>query len=115
MPEQTNEIRISNVITLDKMNLSQGILNQIKFKFSHENPKFAENRRLGFSNFQTPQTINLYQETEDFVKFPRGLIKDLFEIIPNISIDDQTAVNPVDLPDSQIQLRPYQDKKRLPP
>ena len=110
MPEQTNEIRISNVITLDKTNLSQGVLNQVKFQFSHENPKFAENRRLGFSNFQTPQTINLYQETEDSIKFPRGLIKDLFQIIPNIKVDDQTAINRVEFPKSTIELREYQEK-----
>ena len=110
MPEHTNKIRVSNVITLDKGNLDPGKVAGIKLKFSFDNPKFLENQRLGFSNYSTNKTINLYQETEDSIKFPRGLVKDLFEIIPNISIEDHTATNPVDPPDSQIQLRPYQQK-----
>ena len=110
MPEQLNEIRISNVVTLDKANLSQGILNQIKFQFSRENPKFAENLRLGFSNFQTPQTVDLYEDGEDAISFPRGLVGKLSRLVPNIEIEDNTSTNPVKFPPSEITLRPYQEK-----
>ena len=110
MPEHSNEVRISNVITLDKTNLDPGKVAGIRLKFSFDNPKYLENQRLGFSNYSTNKTINLYQETEDFVKFPRGLVKDLFEIIPNVSIEDQTATNPVEFPKSNIELREYQEK-----
>jgi superfamily II DNA or RNA helicase len=110
MPEQTNEIRISNVITLDKTNLDPGTLGNIRLRFSYDNPKYLENQRLGFSNYSTNRTIDLYQENGAGITFPRGLVKGLFQIIPNIKVDDQTVTNPVDLPDSQIQLRPYQEK-----
>lgn len=109
MPD-TNSLRISNCLTLDKTNLDPGILSQIKFQFSYENPKYLENQRLGFSNYSTNPVINTYHENGAGITFPRGLIKDLFQIIPNLSIEDQTATNPVDLPVSEIQLRPYQQK-----
>ena len=110
MPEQSNEVRVSNVITVDKGNLDPGTVAAIRLKFSFDNPKYIENQRLGFSNYSTNRTIDLYQENGVGISFPRGLVKDLFKIIPNISIEDTTATNPVDLTDSQIQLRPYQEK-----
>ena len=110
MPEQTNRIRISNIASLEKDNVSQGILNQIKFQFCYENPKFAENRRLGFSNFQTPKVINLYEDEEDVIRFPRGLMGELSRLVPNIEIEDNTSINPVEFPPSEITLRPYQEK-----
>ena len=109
MPE-TNILKISNVISLHKANLSQDIIANIKLKFSVDNPRFAENRRLGYSNYATSQTIDLYQENGSVINFPRGVLKDLSQVIPNISIDDQTTLHPVDLPFSEIQLRPYQKK-----
>ena len=48
MPEHSNEVRISNVITLDKTNLDPGKVAGIRLKFSFDNPKFLENQRLGF-------------------------------------------------------------------
>ena len=110
MPEQTNKITISNCTTLDKTNLDPGTLGNIRLRFSYDNPKYLENQRLGFSNYSTNRTIDLYQENRAGITFPRGLVKGLFQIIPNIKVDDQTVTNPVDLPDSQIQLRPYQEK-----
>ena len=110
MPEHTNEIRISNVITLDKKNLDLGTVAAIRLRFSYDNPKFLENQRLGFSNYSTNQTIDLYRENGAGITFPRGLIKDLFQIIPNIRVEDQTTTNPVKFPESRVELRPYQEK-----
>ena len=86
MPIQTNEVRISNVITVHKENLDYGIISNLALMFSHENPKFLENKRLGFSNFQTPKTIDLYQGTENSIRLPRGLTRNLFDIIPNLEV-----------------------------
>ena len=108
MPEQTYRIRLSNIASLEKANLDQGTLNQIKFQFSYENPKFVENQRLGFSNFQTPRTIDMYEDEKDVIRFPRGLIGKLFEIIPNLEIEDNTAINPVKFPESKIILKQHQ-------
>ena len=110
MPEQSNKITISNLLTLDKRNLDPGIIAGVKLRFSYDNPKFLENQRLGLSNYSTNRTIDLYQENGAGVTFPRGLVRDLFQIIPNIKVDDQTRTSPVDLPDSKIELRPYQEK-----
>ena len=110
MPDQTNKMTISNCITLDKANLSQSILSDIRLRFSFDNPKYIENQRLGFSNYSTNRTIDLYQENGSKMSFSRGLLKDIFEIIPNISIEDNTTINPVNLPVSEIRLRPYQQK-----
>lgn len=110
MPEHTNRLQISNLLTLNKGNLDPGNLAGVKLRFSYDNPKFHENARLGFSNFRTPETINLYRENGTGITFPRGLVGELFQVVPSIKVDDQTAVNPVAFPASQIELRPYQEK-----
>jgi superfamily II DNA or RNA helicase len=110
MPEQSNKIRISNLLTLDKGNLDPGIIAGIRLKFSHDNPKFLENQRLGFSNYSTNRTIDLFRENGAEITFPRGLIGDLFQTVPNIAVDDQTTTNPVEFPESKIELREYQEK-----
>ena len=106
----TNTIKISNCLTLDKRNLEPGTVENIRLRFSYDNPKYLENRRLGFSNYSTNQTIDLYQENETCITFPRGLIGDIFKVVPNLSLDDKTTVNPVDFPEPKIKLRPYQKK-----
>ena len=108
MPVDSNKITISNCITLDKTNLDPGKVAGIRLKFSFDNPKFLENQRLGFSNYSTNRTIDLYQENGAGITFPRGLIGDLFQAVPNIKVDDQTATNPVEFPKSNIELREYQ-------
>ena len=108
MPEQSNKITITNLLTLGKRNLDPGTVAGIRLKFSFDNPKFLENQRLGFSNYSTNRTIDLYQENGAGVTFPRGLIGDLFQTVPNIMVDDQTTTNPIEFPESKIELRPYQ-------
>ena len=110
MPDQTNKMTISNSIILDKANMNQDILSNIRLKFSFDNPKYIQNQRLGFSNYSTNRTIDLYQENGSRVTFPRGIVKDLFHIIPNLEVDDQTVTNPVEFPESKIELRVYQEK-----
>ena len=109
MPE-TNDIKISNAIHLDKRNLDPGTISNIRLRFSYDNPKYLKNRRLGFSNYSTNQTIDLYQENETCITFPRGLIGDVFKLVQNRSLDDKSTANPVDFPEPRITLRPYQKK-----
>ena len=109
MPE-TNKLTISNCITLNKRNLDPGNVADIRLRLSYDNPKFVKNRRLGFSNYTTPPIIAFYQENAAKITFPRGLIKDLFQIVPNISIEDHTVTNPVKFTPSKISLIPYQKK-----
>jgi superfamily II DNA or RNA helicase len=98
-------IEISNIIKVEKTDLN---LDVIKTKFTHPNPRFFENQRLGFSNFATPAEIPLYAENESKVYFPRGLLKDIFFLTPNPQISDRTKLNPVNFNPSNIILKSYQ-------
>jgi replicative superfamily II helicase len=105
-----HRLTISKNLMLDRDHLDPDLISKIRFRFSYDNPKFLENQRLGFSNYSTPQIIKVYHENGAGISFPRGLVKDLFEILPDFSVEDRTATRPVDLPVSRISLRPYQEK-----
>jgi superfamily II DNA or RNA helicase len=78
-------------------------------RFTYPNPKFYENQRLGFSNFTTPQTISLLEDTgNDYLTLPRGLVKELFLYNPSIELLDKTFSNPIKLNPSKIILKDYQ-------
>lgn len=108
MAYRTNTLQISNVLTLDQSHLNEETLSGLRFKFTYPNPKHEQNSRLGFSNYATPQSIELFNEDAESISFPRGLIKEVAELVPNLRIDDRTISKPVDIPDSKITLRDYQ-------
>lgn len=94
-------LRISNQLKLDK-----GLVDLTHFIRS--NPKYEENERLGFSNISTPRHIHLYTENGKAVYFPRGLVKELFSLVPNLSVEDRTITAPAHFPESNILLKDFQ-------
>jgi superfamily II DNA or RNA helicase len=75
--------------------------------FTHSNPKFYENERLGFSNFSVPREIELFRKNGKSVSFPRGLVKEVAGL-GSFEFKDQTVTNPIDFPPSKILLKDYQ-------
>ena len=100
------EISLSNVVRVEK-----GAFHplEIATRLIYPNPKFIENERLGFSNFGIPEHIRLYQENGDFIFFPRGLVRDLFDLNQGLNVVDHTVTNPVVFAPSRIILKPYQE------
>lgn len=98
-------IEVSNIIKVEKAALN---LDVVRAKFTHPNPRFFENQRLGFSNFATPPEIPLYAENGSKVHFPRGLLKDIFFLTPNPQIADRTKLSPANFNPSNIILKSYQ-------
>lgn len=98
-------IEVSNIIKVEKAALN---LDVVRAKFTHPNPRFFENQRLGFSNFATPPEIPLYAENGSKVHFPRGLLKDIFSLTPNPQIADRTKLSPANFNPSNIILKSYQ-------
>jgi superfamily II DNA or RNA helicase len=98
-------LRILNVISINKEDLD---LNEVRSKFTHPNPRFFENARLGFSNFGVSRDIPLFNENGNLVYFPRGLVREVASLKPNFEFQDETVTNPVHFKPSQIILKSYQ-------
>jgi superfamily II DNA or RNA helicase len=98
-------LELAHVLKIDKCALNPHVVAE---KFSYPNPRWAENERLGFSNFGVPRHINLWAENRDSLIFPRGLVRDVFSLNPALQIKDQTITKPVQFKPSKIILKDYQ-------
>ena len=98
-------LKVSNVISVEKADLD---LDKVRSKFSHPNPRFFENARLGFSNFGVSRDIPLFNENGKLVYFPRGLVREVAALRSDFEFQDETATNSVNFKPSQIILKFYQ-------
>ncbi len=98
-------LKVSNVISVEKADLD---LDQVRSKFTHPNPRFFENARLGFSNFGVSRDIPLFNENGAKVYFPRGLVREVASLRSDFEFQDETVANPVHFKPSQIILKAYQ-------
>ena len=71
-------VRLSNIMEIRKDENPDLDSHRLKTRFTYPNPKWAENERLGFSNFGVPGEICLVQEQEDRFTLPRGLVHHIF-------------------------------------
>jgi superfamily II DNA or RNA helicase len=77
------------------------VLAQVKDRLSFANPAYLENERKGFSNWDTPQEIRGWQETEGGLIVPRGATRQVIQILRNAGMqfkldDRRRALTPVD-------------------
>ena len=80
---------------------------RLKTRFTYPNPKWAENERLGFSNFGVPgEEFASYRNKRTGSLYPGVWFITFF--IPGLEIMDQTSTNDQPLPVSRIHLKPYQ-------
>ena len=98
-------LEVAHILKADKSAFNQ---HQVHTKFTYPNPKFAENERLGFSNFGVPRTISLFKENGNHIFFPRGLLKEVFNLNRGLEINDQTVLSPAQFKPSRIILKEYQ-------
>ncbi|MGO5209742.1 TOTE conflict system archaeo-eukaryotic primase domain-containing protein [Bacillota bacterium LCP21S3_D8] len=70
-------IVLADGIYVDALNLKPGIQNQIRSLASFTNPVFQENKAMGHSNHATARIQYLGQDTDGYIRIPRGLLEQL--------------------------------------
>ena len=68
-------IVLADGIYIDALNLKPGIQNQIRSLASFSNPVFQENKAMGHSNYATVRILYLGQDTDGYIRIPRGLLE----------------------------------------
>ena len=96
------QIRVQNQIQLLPADeLPPEVLDSIRLRLSFTNPKYIENLRLGYSNYQTPEMIKGYRIKENSIIIPRGFFPSLIYQLKQDSIsyhviDRRRLLEPVD-------------------
>ena len=70
-------IVLADGVYVDALNLQPRLQNQIRALAAFDNPVFYKNKRLGYSNYYNFSTVYLGEDTEGYVKIPRGLLETL--------------------------------------
>ena len=68
-------IVLADGIYVDTFNLAPRLQNQIRCLAAFDNPIFHKNKRLGYSNYYNFSTVYLGEDTEGYIKVPRGLLE----------------------------------------
>lgn len=72
-------IVLDDGVYIDALNLLVRIQNQIKGIATIDNPKFYEMKRLGKSNYYNFRQISLWEESEGYIRLPRGILENIEE------------------------------------
>jgi superfamily II DNA or RNA helicase len=83
--------------------------------FTYKNPKFLENEKWGYSNYNTPPHLFSFEIKDDYIHIGRGglekLEKHLKKFSVTLNIIDNTFVGPhIAFNQSKVILRPDQEK-----
>ena len=70
-------IVLADGIYIDALNLKPYLQNQIRCMAAFDNPVFYKNKRLGYSNYYNFSTVYLGEDTEGYIKLPRGLFENI--------------------------------------
>lgn len=112
-PDFDLELILYDFVYIRTQNLSQTFLNKLKAFASFENPQIKILLNLRKPLYNTPRMLKNYEEDEDFLKLPRGLlykIKDYFKDNDlQYSIKDKRILNKEEFPEIVFTLRPEQN------
>ncbi len=76
------QILINSWANIGPVNGLRGdVLAQIKDRLTFPNPSYLENKRRGFSNWQTPREICGYRIEGDSLSIPRGFSRQLVGVL----------------------------------
>lgn len=105
------EISLSNVLSLK--NPPASLRAEITERLTIDNPKFAENERMGRWNGGTSRLLRFYSEAGDALILPRGYIRHLLRMCKNAGVPYRIADNRRTLPLIDFRfsgrLRQYQE------
>ncbi len=68
-------ITLANGVYIDTSNLAPRIQNRIRELAAFRNPAFYKNQAMGLSNFANARFIYLGNDTDGYIKIPRGLLE----------------------------------------
>ena len=111
-PRKKMKIEISNHLAVTE--IPAELSYAIREKLTMQNPKWIENDRRGFSNYQTPRLLRFYeQSSHGGLIVPRGFGMQLVGLCKAYSVRPKYDDRRRTLPDVEFgfdaQLRPYQD------
>ena len=72
---------VGAMISIERIGIPPALLSSIKHAASLHNPAYYEKERLRFSTWDTPRFVRSYGETLDRLLVPRGLRRQLEEIV----------------------------------
>jgi len=105
------KIVINNKITLSDG--PQDLLTELKSRLSFLNPKFEENEKRGYSNWETPQILKFYEINNGNLTLPRGFIRKLLSLCKRYNVNYQISDNRRSLDNVKFKfhgkLRPFQE------
>ena len=70
-------IVLADGVYIDTLNLAPRLQNQIRCLATIDNPKYYENKRLGYSNYNNFSTIYMGIDIDGYIKLPRGLLDNI--------------------------------------
>lgn len=101
------EIHLSNIIEI--VDPTKDILDFVKKSYVYKNPNYEKKKRMGFSTYKTPRTIQLYEIYNNNIYLSIGCFEDIWNIHPyKEDYIDYSVVKPINVK-SNIQLRNYQE------
>jgi superfamily II DNA or RNA helicase len=110
-PKNTKAI-IYDALYIEKIQLSQMLLNQLKRLASFSNPEFFIRQNLRKSTFNTPRIITLFEMNERYIILPRGVITKVQNLFHSnnstLNIEDKRVLKKIDTPQLSIILRDNQ-------
>lgn len=101
------EIHLSNIIEI--VDPTKDILDFVRKSYVYKNPNYEKKKRMGFSTYKTPRTIQLYEIYNNNIYLSIGCFEDIWNIHPyKEDYIDYSVVKPINMK-SNIQLRNYQE------
>lgn len=91
----------SNLIFIERIDLSSKLINQIIRLATFPNPEFYKNQAMRLPTYNIPRIINCFEEIPNYLALPRGCFEELLGVLkqnnltPEI-VEEQTLGNPIE-------------------
>lgn len=84
--QEVFEIQLGRLLRVKKSGLSSQLLFYLKRLASFSNPEYYVKQAMRQPTYQTPETIYLFEEDDSFLYLPRGLVSNLQETFPKLTV-----------------------------
>ncbi len=112
-PNFSLNITIFDYVYISSINLSKSFLNELKNLAVFDNPQIKILLGLRKPLYNTPKQIKNYEEDEEFLKLPRGVLGSVLKILKQnsvkYSLDDKRVVSKEEFPTIKFELRDEQN------
>ena len=84
-------IVLADGVYVDTLNLMPRLQNQIRCMTAFDNPKYFQNKRLGFSNYYNFSALYLGKDVDGYIRMPRGMLEELEAACDKAGIEYDTT------------------------